>query len=604
MSHQESLYRTLADYQNFLHHPDPIIRGWAVDCLEHQFPEQAAENFGHLLNDPDSHLQICAVTAIEKSSEPQLFEPALLAVWSISQEGGRNWIARALGKMKSPAIRGELIAALETMTDLPLPSSDIGMEWLFPHSAAEALGYYPDAEARAALWRLLHRYPLSDRLTHTITKSLLQQAQPAELPELIRRLAEMPPGKKWYWNGFRAIAETAQLTSLNEQLVEEIDSGRNRPLDYLNFWFGQKLSFSPGFETALTQTGKNGYADLLPLLRSELEALIANRKDDLAGWLAQWQAGERPTGYPGRMVLAHQLLSAMVTVPSSQPEVHLEKVALGLALLGQAAVDQDDETALAAAPNEMFRQATLLSILGSNRPNVLPDIIERVEALGPMVIPHLRQILRGRNFWAWPRTLAVIERLARANPGAADEAVPDILDLVHLDQGDDVLDAVSATLIAIGPAAVPAMGERLGQDYVYNIFIGAALANIPTEAAAKLWLDYVAGKSEGEEIDWEYLVDLGHPAGIPFLRDHFDWRDDPNLCTALYKLAVVNGYSGPEFGHWQTIARLDYRRFQAQLKAGGKPPAKTKQHQTGSAKSKNQRTKKNKKQHSGKKKKR
>jgi hypothetical protein len=603
MPHQESLYRTLTDYQQFLHHPDPIIRDWAVECVQNQYPEHAAENFVHLLNDNDSHLQLAAVTAIGKHGGAQ-YEPALLAAWPTTEGGVHNWFTMVLGELQSPAIRGELIAALAAVPDRPLPTDETGTAWLFPHSAAEALGYYPDAEAQTALWQLLHRYPANDRLTYNVTKALLRQIRPAELPELIQRLGELGTGENQYWSGFRAVVEAAQLSGLVEQLTEPLVAGWDQTLDYLDFWFINEISFSPGFEEMLAQTSENAYVGILPQLVNELGVMIAKRKDDLAGWLAQWQTGERPTGYPWRMALAHQLLTAMAAHPSPQPELYLEMAALGLALLGQTAVDQDDETALAAAPNEMFRQATLLSILGSTRPNVLPDITERVAGLGPTVVPHLRQILREDNSWAWPRALAVIEWLARAFPGAADEVVSDILDLVHLEQNDEVLDEVTATLIAIGPAAVPAIGERLGQDYVYDIFVGSALANIPTEASVAIWLDYLSQKPALEETDWDYLADLGHPAGIPFLRDHFDWRDDPHLCTALYKLAVVNGYSGPEFGRWQTTARLDYQRFQEWLAKGSKPPVKANRPKPGAKKSKRRKAGKNKGQKPGKKKRR
>ena len=140
-------------------------------------------------------------------------------------------------------------------------------------------------------------------------------------------------------------------------------------------------------------------------------------------------------------------------------------VVLGLALLAQALVDQDDEIALLAAPNEMFRQATLLSILGSTRPNVLPDIVELMAALGPEAIPHLIEMLESDNVWAWLRALRAVQKIARQQPGMADRSVPAILDLTHQEQVDQVMELASSALIAVGPGAVESIGVWLGQDY-------------------------------------------------------------------------------------------------------------------------------------------
>jgi len=557
MAHREAFYLTLADYQKFSHHPDPVILDWAVQCIGEQYPAQTAESFVHLLDGERTHLQIVAAQAIGRNNAIQ-FEPALRATRPASQGGVRNWFTVVLGQLQSQAIRAELIVVLEAIPPRPLPLEENGITWLFVHSAAEALGYYPDADAQAVLWRLLRRYPVDDRLIYQVTKSLLQHLRPAEIPGLVQRLAELKPSQSRNWSGWRAVAEMVQMAGLVGQLAEPLTAGWDQALEYLDFWFIEEIPFSSAFEESLEKAGEIAYAGIFPQMLSEFEGLAAKRQDNLTGWLGQWQAGHRPTGYPARMALTRQLLAALAAHPPQQPQSYLKAVALGLALLGQAAVDQDDAAALAAAPNEMFRQATLFSILGSRRPNVLPDIIDRVVALAPAVVPHLTQILREGKVWAWLRVLPAIERLARSYPGAADAAVPAILDLVHLNQSDEVLEAVSPALIAIGPGAVTAIGERLGQDYVYDIYVGGALAHIPTETSVAVWLGYISRKPGLDEIGRDYLADLGHPAGLAFLRDNFDWDDDPQLCMALYKLAVVTGYGGPEFEHWQTVARPNY----------------------------------------------
>lgn len=307
---------------------------------------------------------------------------------------------------------------------------------------------------------------------------------------------------------------------------------------------------------AFEQAAESGYAGVWPYLLAEMEQIITERGDDVAAW----QAGTRPTGYRWRMAYSRRVLLDLAEQSPSQPQRYQEAVALGLALVAQMACDQDDEAILAAAPNEMFRQVTLLNLIGSPRPTVLPDIETQVAALGPTVVPHLIGILTGDNEWGWLRALAALEVVARQYPGAVDAAAPYVLDFIYEGQSDDILEACGKTATALGPGAVEAIGERLGQDYVYDIYAGSALANIPTPASVEIYLSYLKQQPELEEYHWEYLVDLGHPAAIPLLRDHFDWRDDPHLCTALYKLAVVTGYDGPEFGRWKTVAWQYQRR--------------------------------------------
>ncbi len=567
MSHKYKLFRTLTDYQQFLHHSDPIIRSWAKYCVSEQYPDQTAASFAHLLTDSDSHLQISAATAIGQQRDSR-FEPALRAAWPNSKGGVRRWFTVTLGQLRSSAILPELITALDALPTEVLPTAEGvmgGITWQFPHSAAEALGYYPDNVARAALWRLLERYPANDRLTFNLIKGLLRHIRPDEMPRLLQRLGEFEPDDNTYWYGLRALSEAANLSWLIQQLDPPLIQDWIYMLNHLEAWFLTEISFSELFEDALDHLSAQAYIGILPPMLTELERIATERNDDLSGWTMQWQAGQRPTGYQWRMVFAHQLFTAIAAHPPPQPKTYQETVALGLALLGQAVVDQDDAAALQAAPNEMFRQATLLSILDSGRQNVLPDIVEQVASLGPAIVPHLIETLEGDNIWAWLRALAAIKQIARAFPGATDAAVPAILNLIDPDQSDEVLKNLSSALIAIGPGALDAIAPRLGQDYVYDIYAGSVLAHTPTEASVEIWLTYLLQKANLDEMDWDYLVNLGHPAALSFLRDNCDWRNDSHLCTALYTLAVVTGYSGPELRHWQTVARKDYLSFKAEL---------------------------------------
>lgn len=124
--------------------------------------------------------------------------------------------------------------------------------------------------------------------------------------------------------------------------------------------------------------------------------------------------------------------------------------------------DENDEAVLQAAADEAARRGVLLDILNSPRQNVLPDIVEQVAALGPAVVPDLNEVLEDGPFWALPRTLETLAKIARAHPGAAGAVAPAVLDLIYEDQSDYVLEPAREALVVIGPAAVAPAAERLG----------------------------------------------------------------------------------------------------------------------------------------------
>lgn len=540
---------TLTDYCRFLRHPEPLIRGWAAERIEQQYPRQAAKSFSGLLADPDRHLQITAARAIGDSGDAR-YEPALWAVFPQSQGAVRNWLLTALGQLRTPALLPELITLI---TDAP-PHSPAGeAEMLALRSVLEALGNYPGPAAQAALWQFIERYQDDDRLAYTAVQSLLRQAGGESMPRLVRVLAHLQPGSEGWWRTGLALVEPIGLESLAREASALLDEP-DELLFLLDDWFQEEISYSEAFEDAYDEAVRQQYAGLLPHLLAEFERVAGVSPSDLP-------AGP-PGSYRWRMFYTRRLLTALVEQPPPQPEQYRRAVALGLAALAQALIDQDDEAQLRAAPNELIRQAVLLSILGAPRQNVLPDVVGQVAALGAGVMPHLIEMLEGETFWAKLRALQVIGQLAQARPGAIEAAIPVILALIDDSQSDYILEAAETALLAIGPAVIVPAAAGLGQvDYVYDIYLCSVIANIPTLASAEALLRYFASKGAIEEHEVEALADLGHPAAIPYLRDGFEWRDDVLLCTALYKLALLTGYRGREVARWQAVAVADYARF-------------------------------------------
>ncbi len=549
---------TLEDYQGYLKHSDPLLRYWAMSRIEEQYPSQAAESFVGLLTDPDPYLQSTAARAIMASGDNR-YEPALTAVFPESEGFVRNWFMSALGKLRSPALLPHLLAELENAPAHCPPEPQM----LALRSVLEALGYYPDEAARSALWQFVEHYREDDRLTYTAFEGLLRFADPATLPRLIQRYGHLRPRAEEAWqHALIALAQVVGIDHLTRDMMGAMLDDPEEALWLLDEWFEQDIVYSESFEEAFYERAAEDYAGLLPHILTELEQVAAAQGDDLPAWLEAWRTTERPNGYRWRMLYTHQVLAALAKYPPSRQKQYQEAVALGLVLLGQARADQNDEAILQSASNELIRQATLLNILASPRQNVMPDVITQVAALGPGVVPHLIDILTSGPFWAVIRALAVLTEIARAHPGEAEAAILPVLNLINADQSDYILEPAVEALLAIGPGVIAPAAARLGLvDYVYDIYVSSALSNIPTAASAWALLSYIGQKQSLEEYEAEALSDLGHAEAIPFLRDNYDWSGDPILCTVLYKLALLNDYTGPELAEWQTVALDSYADF-------------------------------------------
>jgi hypothetical protein len=557
MTEKHQLIWTLDDYQRFLGHPDPLVRGWAADRIEQQYPQQAAESFVGLLTDSDHHLQITAAREIQKSGDIH-YEPALLAVLPESEGFVRNWVMTSLGKLRSPTLMPQLVAELEAAPAQCPPEPQM----LALRSAVEALGYYPDEAARSALWRFVERYLDDDRITYVAFAGLLNFPEPDTILQSVQRYGQLKPRDDATWqHAIIALAQVVGVDRLTQELARVMPDGPGEVLWLLDDWLYQEVPYSETFEDAFNEAASESYADVLPLILTELERVAAERGDDLSAWLEEWRTTERPDGYRWRVLYAYHVIATLADHPPLGEKQYQEAVALSTALLGQALTDQNDEAMLQAALDEPARQRVLLDILGSPRQNAMPDVVSQVAALGPGVVSDLIDILVDGHFWALPRALEALTQIARAHPGAADAAIPAILDLIEDDQSDYVLEPAGDALVAIGPAMIGPAAARLGQvDFAYDIYVCYALGETPTQASAEALLSHIAVKQTLEEYEAEALANLGHASAIPFLKEYY-LPDDPILGTILYSLGVLTDYDGPELAEWRAVALGQYADF-------------------------------------------
>ncbi len=543
----------LNDYQFFLKHPEAMIRTWAAYRIKEQYPHLAAESLVGLLTDPNTHLQITAAQAIEQSGDRH-YEPALLAAWKESEGSAKSWFTFILGQLRSPTLLPQLVADLEAIPAHHSPAET--QNWAMV-SLVDALGHYPDQVARSALWHFVKRYQDDDRLTYTAFQGLLRFADPDTLSHLVQRYGQLKPHAADAWEHTAiALAEVVEGGPLLRDLINIMADSLDNMILLLDEWLDQEVPYSETFEMALDEVVASGsYIGLLPHILVELERVIAERNDDLPTWMAAWDSEKRLAGYRWRTLYAHFMLTTLVDHSPTNPKQYQDMVALGMTLLGLVLTDQDDEAMLRAAPNEMIRQAILLDILESPRMYIMSDVVDQIVALGPGIVPFMIDILESNHFWAVSRALNVLKRIAQAHPGEVDVAVPAILGLMDNLQADEVMEAAGDILVAIGPGAIAPAAERLGLvDFVYDIYVCAALGNIPTKASVEGLLDYLSVKQSIAEYEVEALTALGHPAAITYLKEHYEWVDDPLLCTALYQLALLNNYTGPELAEWRTTA--------------------------------------------------
>jgi hypothetical protein len=553
MTGKYKLNRFLEDYQRFLRHPDPMIRDWAAERIEAQYPDQAAENLASLVNDSDPHLQITAAKAIGESSDPR-YEPVLLAAYPETEGYVRNWFMTTLGKLGSRTLLPQLVAELETA---PSQAPAEERELLALRSLAEAVGYYPDQAARSALWHFVESYDDDDWATYAAFAGLLNFPEPDTIPRLVRCYGQLKPRAEGVWrHAVIALADAVGLGRLTQETARMMPEGPYPALWEVDDWLDQDIFYSETFEDAFEEAAERSYAGILPYVLAELERAMAEREDDLA----VWRADQRPVGYRWRMLVALQVIAALAEHPPPGEREYQESVALALALLGQALTDENDEALLQAAPDQAGRRAVLLQILSSLRQNVMPDMVDQVTALGPDVIPDLIVVLKGDDFWPKPRALRTLARIARKHPGAAEPAITPILDLIDEYQSDYILEPAQETLVAIGLPVIDLAAARLGQDYVYDIYAGSALAEIPTQASAEALMKYVDLRGTLEEGEAEELATLGHVSAIPFLKDYYT-PGDGLLATVLHKLAVVTDYTGPEQVEWWATAVNQYAAF-------------------------------------------
>jgi hypothetical protein len=181
-----------------------------------------------------------------------------------------------------------------------------------------------------------------------------------------------------------------------------------------------------------------------------------------------------------------------------------------------------------------------------------------------------------RQGWGLLRLTEAVGRLAELYPGSYDAAVPKLIEWLHEEQPDEMLEACGDALRSIGPAAVPEMAQHLAdEDGTRQIFITGALGDIPTEGAAQALLTHLntTEPPEGEDMVVEGLIDIGSASAIEPLYQWWQTVDptveelnhgEIQLAHALLLLCELHGVDKPELPEWRRIMDEENAKYGAE----------------------------------------
>jgi HEAT repeat protein len=552
----EQLLWTFDEVVRFIDYPDRPVRRWAFERLTRLFPDRAGEAMIALLDDEDTYISRRAAEFLAKAGDMERYGSAMLG--RLRQAGGARfgYLAQALARLGN---RQALPLVLERIRRDEKPF-DRNEFW----SIVNALGTWGGDEAREALWAILKSTSEDGRLWAAVAmEALLDAAQPEDVTQLVRLYRSWPPDP-YHSRRLDAFASAVGASRLAQEVGYAVKNGFDAALDRATWWLGQSPVLSAACLDDLAEAFKQDHQGLFDVLLREANRLVAERNDDLGGWLAAWEAGERPVGYRRRALFTLLILEAF----AAHPGPDRDGGGLGLALLCQLSVDGDDRARLDAAED---KDEMLFTILAEDRQNVLPGIVEQAAALGPGIVPQLIVMLDPRSFgWGAIRAAETIERIARRYPGSCDAAIPVLIAAINDEQGDYLLEACSEALEAIGPPAVEPVAQHLRDDDVSRqIYLTGVLGEIPTESAAQAILNWLADGHPLDEMEMAALSDIGSASAIEPL--YASWRPGDSLLAGhLLVLCELNGVQKPELPEWRRMVEAEEARM-ARITSGAGP---------------------------------
>ena len=554
----EQLLWTFDDIVRFIDHPDTPVRRWSLDRLIKLFPDRAADPLLTMVDDPNSSIALSATEFLSRTGNGEKYGPVLMDRLKRAQGSRFGYLAEALARLD---IRDALPVALHRLETIWRHKASIDMNEFL--RIVNALGTFGGDEARQALWPIMSVFSQDHMWAGAVMTALLDTAQPEDIDRLVQTYHSWPSEDR-FDRELGAFASPVGVGRLTQEIRYQIKNGLGASLKRAALWLGQEPSLSEDCTHNLDIAFGSLYRSGFEVLHYEARDIVSGRGDDIEGWQAAWEAGERPLGYRRRALFTLLTLDAFAAHLSSSQAQRAQEISLCLALVCQLSIDENDAANLKAAETET---ETLLDILAANRQNVLPDIIDRVAALGPKIVPQLIDRFDPESSsWGPIRIADAICNIARRHPESCDPAIPALVEAISDEQGSYLLESCSRALEAIGPAAVPSVAEHVrDDDHARQIYLLGVLGEIPTERSAQAILSYAAGDDIIDEIYLSNLADTGSPSAIEPLYAYWDDYQDHLLAESLLVLCELNGVQKPELPEWRRISQEQEARFAASI---------------------------------------
>lgn len=553
----EQLLWTFEDLRRFTAHPDAPVREWAVERLIKHYPDQAGDVLVTVVDDPRRYTAFKALKFLGQSGQGDKYGPILLEHWPRIQGDTRGHLAVALATLGYRPAMPFIVRSLQQ------PDRSISMnEFML---LTQAVSEFGDTEARQVLWDLWEQAPSDEMLSTFLFELLLRIAQPEDKTDLMAQYRALPPGK-FGRTPFSVLADSVGVGRMVDEMKRKQADGLTAMLERAAWWMGVEPALSQTTLTELAEAIKRNYTGAVEALLREARRIVAVRSDDLAGWEADWAAGQRQLGYRQRVLYTFFILEELMAHPATGVEQRRQESALALGMVAQLSIDRNDQADLEAAADPT---AALLDILTSPREHVLPDIVKRVADLGPDIVPRLLDRFNPADFsWGLIRLIRALEQLACRYPGSCNAAVPQLIDAISEEQGSFTKEAATDALEAIGPPAVPLINDTLRQsrDLSKQIYLTGVLSEIPIASATEVILAKLKAGHRMEEYDLDALARIGHPAAIePMARL---WQPgDRFLAEFLLLLCEINGVQRPQLPEWRRLVQQEEERM-ARINAG------------------------------------
>lgn len=530
----------------FTRDPDPAVREWALNRLLNIVPMQGAMRAIELVGQGVSVRWPLVLDRVRQMGRRDL-GLALFECWERLDDPEAR--ATAIEVFRSSGTVEALPAVREVYTSR---SEDINTQF----AMFEAIGQLGDLSDREPLRRVVRDERLSSSLRAAALRALLCLRHPQDIAWMMDQERPADDEDEGMWDS--ALIDSLDL--IERYYAMGYDWPKNLELQtlYAAACDALEMETLPLSGTCMSRllTAEVGSALWFRALFVEASALTAARADDLEGWARRAPGAAPPIGYRWWAVATLEFLRAAMVAPQRSGVA-----AVALLATVALAMDEDDEARLASATNV---EAALLELCGCDRDRVLPGVVDRVVAMGPRVVPALREAL-GRATRVEPRRRLVtaLFGIELDHPGSIVQAGPELLSIPSSD-GCGMTEQVAWMLLTIGPSLVPGLREA-AHDPDRSLIALEVLPELGTPEAADALFEMVSPEPRDRSYWCEVLAETLDPRLLSWIAAGWEPRDiltAERLCVML----AVHGLHHPDLPRWLAARAQHEARLAQELR--------------------------------------